>query len=118
SSSTRMEYPALDSSANPYLSYDLMLAAGLKVVEEGYELPDEAEDNVWLLSDTERRAMGIEALTGSLSHALEIMESSDLVAETLGDEVFDFFRRNKRQERNDYRAQVTTHELAKHFTEM
>src|SRR5699024_12396611 len=75
SSSARVEYRALDSSANPYLSYALMLAAGLKGIEEGYELPDEAEDNVWLLSDTERRAMGIEALPGSLSHALEIMES-------------------------------------------
>src|SRR5699024_1243312 len=109
---------ALDSSANPYLSYALMLAAGLKGIEEGYELPDEAEDNVWLLSDTERRAMGIEALPGSLSHALEIMESSDLVAETLGEEDFDFFLRNKRQEWNDYRAQETPYELAKHYTAM
>src|SRR5699024_1012563 len=118
SSSARVEYRALDSSANPYLSYALMLAAGRKGIEEGYELPDEAEDNVWLLSDTERRAMGIEALPGSLSHALEIMESSDLVAETLGEEVFDFFLRNKRQECNDYRAQVTPYERAKHFPAM
>src|SRR5690625_7926128 len=60
--------------------------------------------------------MGIEALPGSLSHALEIMESSDLVAETLGEEVFDFFLRNKRQEWNDYRAQLTPYELPKHST--
>ncbi|MGZ1492618.1 type I glutamate--ammonia ligase [Brevibacterium sediminis] len=118
SSSARVEYRALDSSANPYLSYALMLAAGLKGIEEGYELPEEAEDNVWLLSSTERRAMGIEALPRSLSHALELMEGSDLVAETLGEEVFDFFLRNKRQEWTDYRAQVTPYELAKHFTSM
>ncbi|MDN5634704.1 MAG: glutamine synthetase, partial [Brevibacterium sp.] len=118
SSSARIEYRALDSSANPYLSYSLMLAAGLKGIEEGYELPEEAEDNVWQLSDTERRAMGIQALPSSLSHALEIMEQSDLVAETLGEEVFDFFLRNKRQEWNDYRAQVTPFELSKHFTSM
>ena len=118
SSSARVEYRALDSAANPYLSYALMLAAGLKGIEEGYELPEEAEDNVWLLSSTERRAMGIEALPRSLSHALELMEGSDLVAETLGEEVFDFFLRNKRQEWTDYRAQVTPYELAKHFTSM
>ncbi|MGO2648046.1 MAG: glutamine synthetase, partial [Brevibacterium aurantiacum] len=59
-----------------------------------------------------------QALPTSLSHALEIMEQSDLVAETLGEEVFDFFLRNKRQEWNDYRAQVTPFELSKHFTSM
>ncbi|GAA3831211.1 type I glutamate--ammonia ligase [Brevibacterium ammoniilyticum] len=118
SSSARVEYRGLDSSANPYLSYALMLAAGLQGIEEDYELPEEAEDNVWLLSDTERRAMGIRALPASLAEALEIMEGSDLVAETLGEEVFDFFLRNKRQEWTEYRAQVTPYELSKHFSAM
>ncbi|WP_137825522.1 type I glutamate--ammonia ligase [Brevibacterium sp. 2SA] len=118
SSSARVEYRGLDSSANPYLSYALLLAAGLKGIEEDYELPEEAEDNVWLLSDTERRAMGIRALPASLAEALEIMEGSDLVAETLGEEVFDFFLRNKRQEWDGYRAQVTPYELSKHFSSM
>lgn len=118
SSSARVEYRGLDSSANPYLSYALMLAAGLKGIEEDYELPEEAEDNVWLLSDTERRAMGIRALPASLAEAVEIMEGSDLVAETLGEEVFDFFLRNKRQEWTEYRAQVTPYELSKHFSSM
>ncbi|VEW12076.1 Probable glutamine synthetase 2 [Brevibacterium casei] len=118
SSSARVEYRGLDSSANPYLSYALLLAAGLKGIEEDYELPEEAEDNVWLLSDTERRAMGIRALPASLAEAVEIMEGSDLVAETLGEEVFDFFLRNKRQEWTEYRAQVTPYELSKHFSSM
>ncbi|GAA1641850.1 MULTISPECIES: type I glutamate--ammonia ligase [Brevibacterium] len=118
SSSARVEYRGLDSSANPYLSYALLLAAGLKGIEEDYKLPEEAEDNVWLLSDTERRAMGIRALPASLAEALEIMEGSDLVAETLGEEVFDFFLRNKRQEWDGYRAQVTPYELSKHFSSM
>ncbi|RAD54220.1 glutamine synthetase, partial [Burkholderia multivorans] len=82
------------------------------------ELAEEAEDNVWLLSDTERRAMGIRALPASLAEAVEIMEGSDLVAETLGEEVFDFFLRNKRQEWTEYRAQVTPYELSKHFSSM
>ncbi len=41
------------------------------------------------------------------------MENSDLVAETLGEHVFDFFLRNKRQEWQDYRTQVTQFELDK-----
>ena len=108
--SSRVEYRALDSAANPYLAYSVILAAGLKGIEEGYELPEEASDNVWALSPAERRALGIAPLPGSLSHALDIMESSELVAETLGEDVFEFFVRNKHQEWETYRAQVTPFE--------
>jgi len=109
--STRVEYRALDSAANPYLAYALMLAAGLKGIEEGYELPPEAEDNVWSLSDAERRALGYSALPASLDHALEYMENSELVAETLGESVFNYVLRNKRMEWESYRGQVTPLEL-------
>ena len=43
------------------------------------------------------------------------MENSELVAETLGEHVFDFFLRNKRAEWDDYRAQVTPYELKKYL---
>ncbi len=109
--STRIEYRALDSAANPYLAYALLLAAGLKGIEEGYELPPEAEDNVWALSDSERRVLGYAAMPSSLDHALEYMETSELVAETLGEQVFNYVLRNKRKECEAYRAQVTPFEL-------
>jgi glutamine synthetase len=111
--SSRVEFRALDSSANPYLAFALMLAAGLKGIEEGYELPREAEDDVWSLTDRERRALGIKPLPGSLAEAINAMEDSELVAETLGEHVFDFFLRNKRSEWQDYRKQVTPFELNK-----
>ena len=76
----------------------MLLAAGLKGIEEGYELPPETEDDVWSLTDAERQAMGIKPLPASLNEAIAIMESSELVAETLGEHVFDFFLRNKRAE--------------------
>jgi glutamine synthetase len=113
--SSRVEYRAIDSAANPYLAYSLMLAAGLKGIEEGYELPPEAEDNVWSLSDTERRALGYHPLPASLDHAIEHMERSELVAETLGEQVFNFVLLNKRQEWKDYRSQVTPFELQKNL---
>jgi glutamine synthetase len=109
--SSRVEYRAIDSAANPYLSFSLMLAAGLKGIEEGYELPPEAEDNVWSLSDAERRALGYAPLPSSLDHAIQLMERSELVAETLGEQVFNYVLLNKRQEWRDYRAQVTPYEL-------
>jgi glutamine synthetase len=109
--STRIEYRALDSGANPYLAYACILAAGLKGVEEGYELPPEAEDDVWSLTDSERLALGMQPLPESLNEAIVLMERSELVAETLGEHVFDFFLRNKRAEYANYRRQVTPWEL-------
>jgi glutamine synthetase len=108
--STRIELRSIDSAANPYLAYAVMLAAGLKGVENSYELPAGAEDNVWALTDRERRAMGIRPLPRNLDDALVVMESSELVAETLGEHVFDFFLRNKRAEFEEYRRQVTPFE--------
>ncbi|MEY4418151.1 MAG: hypothetical protein RIQ88_589, partial [Actinomycetota bacterium] len=109
--SARVEYRAIDSAANPYLSYALILAAGLKGIEEGYELPAETEDNVWRLTDAERRAMGIQPLPTSLDHAIRKLEESELAAETLGEQVFSYVLANKRAEWSDYRAQVTPYEL-------
>ena len=111
SQSTRIEYRAMDSAANPYLAYALLLSAGLKGIEEGYELSPETEDDVWSLSDMERRAMGIEALPQSLDHAIRKLESSELAAEVLGESVFSYVLANKRNEWAQYRSQVTLFEL-------
>jgi glutamine synthetase len=113
--STRIEVRTIDSACNPYLVYALMLSAGLKGVEEGYELPAETEDDVWSLTDGERRALGIEPLPASLSEAITAMEGSEFVAETLGEHVFDFVLRNKRAEWTDYRNQVTAFELERYL---
>ena len=110
--SARVEYRGLDSAANPYLAYSLLLAAGLKGIENGYELPPEAEDTVWALSEAERRALGYKGLPASLDRALGLMEESELVAETLGEQVFNYVLLNKRREWREYRAQVTPYELA------
>ncbi|MFL6027161.1 MAG: glutamine synthetase family protein, partial [Friedmanniella sp.] len=111
SGSARVEHRGLDSGSNPYLSFALILAAGLKGVTEQYELPAEAEDDVWSLSENERRAMGIAPLPRNLDEAIRTMESSELVAETLGEHVFEFFLRNKRAEWEGYRSQVTQFEI-------
>jgi glutamine synthetase len=110
---TRIELRTLDSATNPYLAFAVMLAAGLKGIKEGYELPREAEDDVWALTEAERRALGIAPLPGSLRAAVSVMENSELVAETLGEHVFDFFLRNKRAEYQEYRRQVTEFERAR-----
>lgn len=110
--SARVEYRGIDSAANPYLAYSVMLAAGLRGIDEEYELPPEAEHSMWDLSDGERRAMGFDPLPTSLDHALAVMERSELVAETLGEQVFSYLLREKRQEVAAYRQQVTPFELS------
>ncbi len=114
-SSTRIEYRAPDPACNPYLAFSVMLAAGLKGVEEGYDLPPEAASNVFELTPEQRRAEGIGPLPQSLSEALDVMERSELVAETLGEHIFEWFLRNKRAEWFDYKSQVTQFELDRYL---
>ncbi|MFT4147855.1 MAG: type I glutamate--ammonia ligase [Micrococcaceae bacterium] len=113
--SARLEYRGIDSAANPYLAYSVIIAAGLKGIEEKYELPEEAEDNVWALTNTERKSLGLRPLPTSLEHALKYMEESELVADTLGEKLFDFFLRNKYTEWEEYQRQVTEFELKRYL---
>jgi glutamine synthetase len=108
--STRIELRTIDSASNPYLAYAVVLAAGMKGIEEDYDLPREAEDDVWSLSERERKSLGIEPLPTNLSEAIRVAEESELLAETLGEHVFDFFLRNKRTEWQEYRTQVSAFE--------
>ena len=112
-SSARVEIRSLDSSVNPYLAYALILAAGLSGIEKEMELPDPAEDDVWSLTSKQRDALGIRPLPNSLDAAVRAMETSELVAETLGEHVFDFVLRNKRAEWAEYSRQVTPLEFSK-----
>ncbi|GAB4086160.1 type I glutamate--ammonia ligase [Myceligenerans cantabricum] len=109
--SSRVEYRALDSATNPYLAFAVLLAAGMKGIEEGYDLIEHTEDSVWDLTSAERRSLGIKPLPRNLSEAIEAMERSELVAETLGEHVFQYVLSNKRQEWEAYSAQVTPFEL-------
>ena len=113
--STRVEFRSLDSACNPYLAFAVILAAGLKGIEDGYDLPPGAEDDVWSLTPAERHAMGMEPLPGSLNQAIQAMERSELVAETLGEHVFDFFLRNKQAEWEGYRRQVNAWEIDRYL---
>jgi glutamine synthetase len=108
--STRMELRTIDSACNPYLAFSVLLAAGMRGIEEGYELPREAEDDVWSLTERERKSLGIDPLPKSLYDAIAVAENSELLAETLGEHVFDFFLRNKRAEWEEYRVQVSAFE--------
>ncbi|MFM9150955.1 MAG: glutamine synthetase family protein [Candidatus Planktophila sp.] len=98
--STRIEFRSPDSACNPYLAYAVMLAAGLKGIEEGYVL------------EATRDA---KPLPANLNEAIVAMESSELIRQTLGEHVFEFVLRNKRAEWQDYRRQVSAYELDRYL---
>ena len=88
---------------------------GLKGVEEGYELPREAATNLFAMTPEELAADGIRPLPGSLNEAVAEMERSELVAETLGEHVFEWFIRNKRAEWAAYKTHISQFELDRYL---
>lgn len=111
----RAEIRSPDPACNPYLTFAVLLAAGLEGIEKNYELPDPIEKNLFELTETERRQMGIETLPGSLGEAISYFEKSELMYRTLGDHVFNRFLELKRKEWDEYRIQVSEWEIKKYL---
>ena len=115
--STRVEYRAPDPACNPYLAFAVILAAGLRGIEQGYTLPPETPPSITGYSDHGGPAYG-HHLPSSLAEALDEMEGSSLVAETLGQHLFRWFLRNKRREWAAYQTQVTPFELDNYYASL
>jgi glutamine synthetase len=109
-SATRIEYRSPDPAANPYLAFSVLLAAGMRGVTQGYELPPEADANMFELDEAALAKLGIDQLPPSLSDALKAMERSELVHDALGDHIFEWFLRNKRSEWRAYKTHVSVFE--------
>ncbi|OGN89072.1 MAG: glutamine synthetase [Chloroflexi bacterium RBG_13_46_14] len=114
-SATRIEFRSPDPACNPYLTFSVMLAAGLAGIEARLEPPAPVEENVYEMSEEERANRGIGTLPASLLEAVQLTEKSELVRKALGDHVFKNFVANKKIEWNEYRIQVTEYELNKYL---
>jgi glutamine synthetase len=112
---TRIEFRSPDPACNPYLAFAVMLAAGLKGIEKGYELPAPVEEDIFEMSEASRKKHGIDSLPGSLAEAIQLTEKSELVRETLGDHIFEKFIENKKIEWDQYRTHVSQFELEKYL---
>jgi glutamine synthetase len=113
--STRIELRSPDPACNPYLTFAVMLAAGLEGIENKYEVPAPVEQNVYEMCEKERHDRGIGTLPGSLDEAIRLFENSDLMRKTLGEHVFNAFIENKKIEWNKYRVQVTDWERERYL---
>jgi len=112
---TRIELRSPDPACNPYLAFSVMLAAGLEGITKGYEPPEPVEENIYEMSDAERKARGIGTLPASLYEAIQLAENSELVRKALGDHVFNAFIQNKKIEWDRYRIQVTEYEINRYL---
>jgi glutamine synthetase len=112
---TRMELRSPDPGCNPYLCFSVMLAAGLDGIEKNLELPAPVEENVFEMTERERKRRGIKTLPGSLAEAIQVTEKSDLVKKALGDHVFNAFIENKKYEWDQYRIQITNWEIERYL---
>ncbi len=110
-----VEVRSPDPAANPYLAFAVLLAAGLKGIEEDYELPPEVTENPNAMTPAERRALGVAPLPVDLHEALVAMEESELVAETLGEHVFEYFLRNKHRDWQAYQRYVSPFERERYL---
>jgi len=112
---TRIEFRCPDPACNPYLAFSVMLAAGLKGIEQGYELPEPVEEDIFKMSPETRAERGIESLPGSLAEAIVETEKSEVVRDALGDHIFEKFITNKRIEWDRYRVHVSQYELERYL---
>ena len=108
---TRIEFRSPDPACNPYLAFAVMLAAGVKGIEENYPLADPIEEDIYEMDEASRARAGIESLPGNLFEALQEVEKSELVRETLGDHIFNKFIENKKIEWDRYRTHVSRYEI-------
>src|ERR1700760_1020758 len=112
---TRAEIRCPDPACNPYLTFAALLHAGLEGIEQGYELPDPMETNLYHLTAEQRRERGIEALPETLGEAIDAFAASDLMRRAFGGHIFDNYVKLKRQEWDEYRVQLTQWELERYL---
>jgi glutamine synthetase len=112
--STRLELRCSDPSCNPYLAFAVMLAAGLKGIEEKIEPPNPVEEDVYGFDDIKLAKFYIKTLPANLGEAIEEFRKSKLMKETLGDHAFHKYLEIKTVEWNEFQRSVTDWELSKY----
>lgn len=112
---TRIEYRSPDPACNPYLTFSVMLAAGLEGIEKKYTPPDPVGENVFEMTEDERKERGINTLPSNLLEAIHLTENSQLVKKALGEHVFKNFIANKKLEWDKYRIQITDYEIKRYL---
>ncbi len=113
--STRVELRFPDPSANPYLAFAAMLAAGLDGIERGLVPPDPINEDVFEWSPAELAERGVGVLPGTLIEALDALAQDDVIKGALGEHIYTAYDRAKRAEWDEYRIHVSAWEIERYL---
>jgi glutamine synthetase len=112
---TRLELRNPDGACNPYLALAVMLKAGLDGIRNGLVPPPPVNRNIYLMSDDERRRLGIGGLPARLSDAVDELLADEVIQSALGEHIIRHFVDAKRLETDVYRTQVSQWELEQYL---
>jgi len=113
--STRIELRSPDPTCNPYLTFAVILAAGLDGIKRGLKPPAPVDRNIYKLTCEERADLSIEQLPQSLKEALDALEKDSLIMETLGEHAASRYIAFKRQEWDEYQSHVHDWEIGQYL---
>ena len=113
--STRIEVRSVDPSANPYLAMSALLAAGLMGIKDNLNGLSPIKKNLFKMSSTERKRLGIKNLPESLRDAIETFQSSELMKDTIGEILFHKLIETKQIEWDDYKIRISSWELERYL---
>ena len=112
---TRIEVRCPDPTANTYLAFAAMLAAGLDGIEKNMKLPDPVEESLFEMTADRVKEKGITEMPGNLGEALDELEKDEVIAAALGNHVFSHYLEAKREEWQSYNMQITQWELDRYL---
>ncbi len=110
----RCESRNADGAVNPYLAATMVLAAGLEGIREGLDPGKPNEDNLYAISEDERRARGIDFLPQTLQEAVAAFAADPLAQAALGKELRDEFIRYKSEEWEEYHLSISRWEVERY----
>jgi glutamine synthetase len=108
---TRLEIRFPDAACNPYLAFSVLLAAGLKGIDNEYPLLEPVAEDLYTMSEVEREKQNIQSLPHDLYAAIREAERSSLLRETMGEEVVEKLIETKLKEWFYYRLDITPKEI-------
>lgn len=110
-SSMNIELKASDATANPYLAFAGLLAAGLDGITNHMQPDGYCDVDPASLSQAERDAKGIQLLPRTLSQAVDAFEADSLFQQVFGKQLVDAYAKIKRED-DQYYAKLALEKIA------
>jgi len=104
--STRMELRNPDPAANPYLALAAMLAAGLDGIKKKMKLCPPTNQNIYTMTEEERKLNNIISLPSTLKEAIEELKKDEVITSALGEHIVSRFIEAKEIEWDLFRVHV------------